>query len=100
MRTHLEPLERPLLARPGDDGGGQRTVRAVEQLVRERTGADPERLRLIATDAGDVLFLTLRVGAAASLTDAHRLASELEDELRQRVEGIAEVIVHTEPGEA
>ena len=33
----------------------------------------------------------------ASLTDAHRLAGELEEELRQRVEGIADVVVHTEP---
>ncbi len=98
VQTHLEPLERPLVARAQDDGGGQHTARAVEQVVRERTGRDPERLRLISTDAGDVLFLTLRVGAAASLTDAHGLAGELEDELRQRVEGIAEVIVHTEPG--
>ncbi len=100
VQTHLEPLERPLLARAQDDGRGQRTTQAVAQLVRERTGSDPERLRLISTDAGQVLFLTLRVDAAASLTDAHRLAGELEDELRQRVEGIAEVIVHTEPGGA
>jgi cation diffusion facilitator family transporter len=100
VQTHLEPLERPLVARAGDDGSARHTAQAVEQLVRERTGADPERLRLISTDAGDVLFLTLRVDAAASLTDAHRLASELEDELRQRVAGIAEVIVHTEPGSA
>jgi cation diffusion facilitator family transporter len=100
VQTHLEPLERPLVARAGDDGSGQRTAEAVAQLVRERTGSDPERLRLISTDAGEVLFLTLRVDAAAPLTDAHRLAGELEDELRQRVEGIAEVIVHTEPGGA
>jgi len=98
VQTHLEPLERPLVARAQDDGSGQTTARAVEQLVRERTGKDPERLRLISTDAGHVLFLTLLVDATASLTDAHRLAGELEDELRQRVEGIAEVIVHTEPG--
>ncbi|MCW3018009.1 MAG: cation transporter, partial [Solirubrobacterales bacterium] len=100
VQTHLEPLERPLVARAQDDGSGQPTARAIERLVRERTGAEPERLRLISTDAGHVLFLTLRVGAAASLTDAHLLAGELEDELRQRVEGIAEVIVHTEPGRA
>jgi divalent metal cation (Fe/Co/Zn/Cd) transporter len=100
VQTHLEPLERPLVARPGDDGSGQRIAHAVEQLVRERTGSDPQRLRLISTDAGRVLFLTLGVDAGASLTDAHRLASELEDELRKRVEGIAEVVVHTEPGGA
>ena len=98
VQTHLEPLERPLVARAQDAGSGQPTARAVEQVVRERTGRDPVRLRLISTDAGYVLFLTLLVDAPASLTDAHRLAGELEDELRQRVEGITEVIVHTEPG--
>ncbi len=99
VQSHLEPLERPLVARAQDGGSGPHTARAVEQVVRERTGRDPERLRLISTDAGYVLFLTLLVDAGASLTDAHRLAGELEDELRQRVEGIAEVIVHTEPGQ-
>jgi divalent metal cation (Fe/Co/Zn/Cd) transporter len=98
VQTHLEPLERPLVARAQDGASGQPTARAVEQVVRERTGREPVRLRLISTDAGYVLFLTLLVDAPASLTDAHRLAGELEDELRQRVEGITEVIVHTEPG--
>jgi cation diffusion facilitator family transporter len=100
VQTHLEPLERPLLARGEGDGTEPSTARAVEQLVRERTGSDPQRLRLILTDAGHVLFLTIVVDAAASLTDAHRLAGELEEELRQRVPSITEVIVHTEPGSA
>jgi divalent metal cation (Fe/Co/Zn/Cd) transporter len=29
--------------------------------------------------------------------DAHQLAGELEEELRQRIGGIADVVVHTEP---
>ncbi|HEV3033247.1 MAG TPA: cation-efflux pump [Solirubrobacteraceae bacterium] len=97
VQTHLEPLERPLVARTQDDGAELPTAHAIERLVRERTGSDPQRIRLISTDAGHVLFLTLLVDPAASLTDAHRLAGELEDELRQRIGGIAEVIVHTEP---
>jgi len=97
VQTHLEPLERPLLARPQDEGADLRTTSAIEALVRERTGSAPQRVRLLSTDAGHVLFLTLVLDAAESLTEAHRLAGELEDELRQRIEGIAEVIVHTEP---
>jgi len=54
-------------------------------------------VRLLSTDAGHVVFLTLAVDPDESLTDAHRLAGELEDELRQRIDGIAEVVVHTEP---
>ena len=46
---------------------------------------------------GDVLFITVSVGAKASLTQAHQLASELEEELRLELPSIADVVVHTEP---
>jgi cation diffusion facilitator family transporter len=97
VQTHLEPLERPLLARAQVEGADEQTTRTVRRLVRERTGSDPRLVKLLSTDAGHVLFLTLAVDSAASLTEAHELAGELEDELRRRIDGIAEVIVHTEP---
>jgi cation diffusion facilitator family transporter len=97
VQTHLEPLERPLGARPSDDAADERVEGEVRRVVRERTGSDPQRLRLLSTDAGRVLFLTLAMDERKSLADAHRLAGELEEELRQRIEGIADVIVHTEP---
>ena len=65
--------------------------------MRERTGAEPRRVRLLSTDAGRVLFLTLCGHPGASLTDAHRLAGELEEELRQQLDRIADVVVHTGP---
>jgi cation diffusion facilitator family transporter len=97
VQTHLEPLERPLVAQPPDESADRRATLEIEQLVRERTGSDPKKVRLLSTDAGRVLFLTIAVDPQASLTDAHHLAGTLEDELRQRVSAIAEVIVHTEP---
>jgi cation diffusion facilitator family transporter len=97
VQTHLEPLERPLVARRPDEGSDLLAVNEIEEYVCERTGADPHRVRLLSTDAGRVVFLTLGLGAGVSLTDAHRLASELEDELHQRIDGIVEVVVHTEP---
>jgi cation diffusion facilitator family transporter len=97
VQTHLEPLERPLGARVPDEAGDRRTTLEIERLVRERTGSEARKVRLLSTDAGRVLFLTLAVRPGESLTDAHRLAGELEEELRQRIEGIAEVVVHTEP---
>jgi cation diffusion facilitator family transporter len=97
VQTHLEPLERPLRARPPDVSADLRARNEIEQLIRERTGSDPRKLRLLSTDAGRVVFLTLGVHPGESLTEAHRLASELEDELHQRIAGIAEVVVHTEP---
>jgi divalent metal cation (Fe/Co/Zn/Cd) transporter len=32
-----------------------------------------------------------------SLTAAHQLASELEEELRHQIPNIADVVIHTEP---
>lgn len=95
VQTHLEPLERPLAAHRHTCAADARTSEAVARLVRERTGAEPRSVRLLSTDAGQVLFLTLAVDPAESLTDAHRLAGELEDELRQHIAGIADVVVHT-----
>jgi divalent metal cation (Fe/Co/Zn/Cd) transporter len=44
-----------------------------------------------------VLFITISVGETASLTTAHQLASELEEQLRHELPSIADVVVHTEP---
>jgi divalent metal cation (Fe/Co/Zn/Cd) transporter len=97
VQTHLEPLERPLMASACDARSDRETVRAIERHVRERTGSEPHRTTLLSTDAGRVVFLTVGVGAEESLTAAHTLAGELEDELRGKIEGIVEVVVHTEP---
>ena len=99
VQTHLEPLERP--ARRARTGRRRRAAhRASGRAARARAHRPRAAAAQAALDRrGRVLFLTLRVDAAASLTDAHRLAGELEDELRQRIAGIAEVIVHTEPAD-
>ncbi len=97
VQTHLEPLERPLRARPAGGAGEQQAEREARELLRRRTGREPERVRLLATDAGPVLFLTLAGRDGESLTDAHLLASRLEDELRGQIEGLADVVIHTEP---
>jgi divalent metal cation (Fe/Co/Zn/Cd) transporter len=65
--------------------------------VLEQTGKGARDVRLLPTDAGSVVFMTVPVGPEASLAHAHQLASELEEELRQRLPGIADVVVHTEP---
>lgn len=97
VRTHLEPLERPIAADPTaarDDG---ETVGMIELIVREQAGCEPHDLRLLPTEAGIVLFITVPLGGSASLSDAHRMASELEEALRQALPEIADVVVHTEP---
>jgi cation diffusion facilitator family transporter len=97
VQTHLEPLERAVKVRPSPSGADVLAPGEIERLVRERTGGSPRRVRVLCTDAGRVLFLTIAVGSQESLADAHRLAGELEEELRQQIPDIADVIVHTEP---
>jgi cation diffusion facilitator family transporter len=97
VQTHLEPLERPLSARPYHELDEHALRGDVAALVRALTGHDPRMVRLLSTDAGRVLFITVGVGDEKSLSAAHLLAGELEDRLRRRIAGIAEVVVHTEP---
>ncbi|MCW3026964.1 MAG: cation-efflux pump [Solirubrobacterales bacterium] len=97
VQTHLEPLEQTLTANPPDEGTDVRMTREIARLVSERTGRSPQKVRLLSTAAGRVVFLTLGVEPGETLADAHRLAGELEEELRQQVPDIADVVVHTEP---
>jgi cation diffusion facilitator family transporter len=97
VQTHLEPLERPLHAQPAAQPAEQATERRARELVLARTGREPDRVRLLSTDAGTVLLLTLAGRDGESLADAHLLAGELEEELRGGIDGLADVVIHTEP---
>ncbi len=101
-QTHLEPLERRLAARFLDGRDERQAIGEVARLVRAReevTTLSFEQVQLLSTDGGRVLFLTLGVDPGKSLVEAHRLASELEEELRERFPDLAEVVIHTEPSE-
>ncbi len=65
--------------------------------MRAETGAAPRELRLVRTDDGIVVFLTLGLGGAGSLADAHGHASAIEERVRRAVPAVADVVVHTEP---
>ena len=93
VQTHLEPLERPLSVRGVDADADQ--ALEIERTVIERTGSPPRRVRQMSTDAGSVIFVTLDVGPDTSLIDAHQLAGDIEDDLRRRIAGIADLVVHT-----
>ncbi len=96
VQTHLEPLEQPLVAQAADGESDLDVLRQLDEIVRARVGAKPRRVKLLATQPGRVIFLTLDVGLGTSLVDAHQLAGDIEEELRQKVRGIADVVVHTE----
>ena len=95
VQTHLEPLERPVAVEAEPPDGDE--LREINELVRQRTRRPARALRVLQTESGQVLFLTVRVGDHTSLTDAHAVASKLEEDLRIRLPQLAEVVVHTEP---
>ncbi len=92
VRTHLEPLKETASGEEVDID-----KEAVEAVVRDETGAEPRELRLVRTDDGIVVFLTLGLGATGSLADAHGRAAAIEERVREAVPAIADVVVHTEP---
>lgn len=96
VQTHLEPLEQPLTAHP-DGRQHERDERVqIEHTVTRRTGSPPQAVKLLHTPNGCVVFLTVGMNTRTALAEAHQLASELEDELRQHLPGIADVVVHTD----
>jgi cation diffusion facilitator family transporter len=97
VQTHLEPLESTLPVRPPDGMEDAELRERIERLVRARSGSGPQALRLLSTPGGWVVFVTLMLDPDTSLSDAHELAGELEDELRKEVPGIADVVIHTQP---
>ena len=92
VQTHLEPLRE---AAAGEEIAVD--AAAIEAAVREETGADPREVRFVRTDDGIVVFLTLGLGGAGSLAEAHGRASVIEERVRRAVPAIADVVVHTEP---
>lgn len=98
VHTHIEPLS---VARDGaepapDDTSSERD--AIADVVRSRTGTEPIGLRLREREDGRlVALLTVCVAADEPLGEAHRLATEVEQEVRRRAPAIADVVVHTEP---
>jgi cation diffusion facilitator family transporter len=92
VRTHLEPLREE---KPGERPAAP-DERQIVEVVRELTGEPPREIRFIQTDEGLLLFVTVRV-SGASLAEAHKQASEIEERIRADRPEIADVVVHTEP---
>jgi divalent metal cation (Fe/Co/Zn/Cd) transporter len=95
--THLEPLERPLVASDKTEASDQIEREQITRLAIERTGQEPRELRLLQTDDGLVVFVSVAVAHDIALPDAHELASRLEDDIREGQPHMTDVVVHTEP---
>ncbi len=97
VQTHMEPLREPGTGRAPEEADVRADDYTVRRVVQERTGSPPRELRFLQTDDGLVAFLTLGVDPGSALADAHALASEVEEDVRRALPGLADVSVHTEP---
>jgi cation diffusion facilitator family transporter len=97
VHTHLEPLEAPLAARDETSALDETERQRITQLVVVRTGHEPRELRLLHTDGGVVVFVSVVARPETSLAGAHELASRLEDDIRAHQTHMTDVVVHTEP---
>jgi divalent metal cation (Fe/Co/Zn/Cd) transporter len=86
-----------LAARDETEASDQTERKRITRLVVDRTGQPPRELRLLHTDDGLVVFVSVVAAPDTRLPDAHQLASRLEDDIREAQPHMTDVVVHTEP---
>jgi cation diffusion facilitator family transporter len=94
VQTHLEPLDEEHVGRETE---ARDEAAIVARVVEDALGRPPRELRLLQTDQGLVVFLTVGLDGGSSLADAHELAGRIEEQIRVLRPQIADVHVHTEP---
>jgi cation diffusion facilitator family transporter len=97
VRTHLEPLAEAAEGRRPGESEVKDYMEAVLRIVTDEMGAPPRAMRMLETDDGLVLFLTLSLDPRTELSAAHERASAVEERIRRERPDIADVHVHTEP---
>ena len=97
VRTHLEPQQRPAAGSSATVDDRTSDLAAVDSAVRSVVGSSPREVRVVTTDAGLVVFVTLELGASTSVAAAHDHATLVEAEVRRSLENVSDVVVHTEP---
>jgi len=94
VQTHLEPL---VEEGEGREAEAREEAAIVARVVEEALGHPPRELRLLQTDQGLVVFLTVGLEGSSTLAEAHERAGQIEERIRRLRPQIAEVHVHTEP---
>ena len=100
VHTHIEPLSREdwASAPPAEHTATERA--AVEETVRGITGALPADVQFRDAERGRVALVTITLPGEQPLPSAHQHAGRIEEAVRERCPGLADVIVHTEPAGA
>jgi cation diffusion facilitator family transporter len=97
VHTHIEPLARTDWARSPDTDETAVEREAIESAVRRFTGSSPLAVSFRDGEQGRVALVTVSLPGDQPLPSAHRHAGAIEEAVRERCPGLADVIVHTEP---
>jgi cation diffusion facilitator family transporter len=97
VHTHIEPLARLdwASAPASDDTTTERA--AIEDAVKRHTGTAPLAVAFRDGEQGRVALVTVTLPGDQPLPSAHQHAGAIEEAVRERCPGLADVIVHTEP---
>jgi cation diffusion facilitator family transporter len=103
LTTHIEP--RGELTQPGESGLEEMQVaQAVQQVVLELEDEN-ETLSIVAchqvrarpSGEGWAISMHCHLPGEVPLAEAHRISTQLEARLRERVPGLERVVIHAEP---
>ena len=97
VHTHIEPLARTDWARSPDTDETAVEREAIESAVRRFTGSSPLAVSFRDGEQGRVALVTVSLPGEQPLPSAHQHAGAIEEAVRERCPGLADVIVHTEP---
>jgi divalent metal cation (Fe/Co/Zn/Cd) transporter len=97
VHTHIEPLARTDWASAPDTDETAVEREAIESAVRRFTGSSPLAVSFRDGEQGRVALVTVSLPGDQPLPSAHRHAGAIEEAVRERCPGLADVIVHTEP---
>ena len=97
MHTHIEPLPATDRASKPASGETAEERHAIEEAVRASRASGRPRSRFRDAQRGRVALVTITLPGDQPLPSAHSHAGRIEEAVRERCPGLADVIVHTEP---
>jgi cation diffusion facilitator family transporter len=99
IHSHIEPLAAPVMAVPPLDDEQRREIEAqIAAVVKEVPGLDGySRLHIRPGPGGYDIVLHCLADPDLPISEAHRLADQVEKLVHVRVPGVKRVLVHVEP---
>jgi divalent metal cation (Fe/Co/Zn/Cd) transporter len=95
--THLEPLDEEVTGIAAPRVQTRDYGDAIRAVVRKVTGAPPRAVRFVRTEEGLVVNVIVALNPEITLSEAHKRASEIEQEVHRKCAGIKRLVIHTEP---